>query len=159
MDQCELMAQELDDLNSWYTTEIRWCGLKAVLAILGLDWVVDVIRGEKSFGDVFGLLEAFILALLALDFAAIIIWLTDKLPKLLEHLPLGDALKQQIKKLLGPVALFFLVIDLGFAVKLFIDCREIALSALGTRASSIYNSYDCANKDQIFRDKGIDIPR
>lgn len=158
MKDCEELSKELDDLNSWYRWEIAFCILKALLGLFGMDWVVDVLRGRKTFGEAFGFLEAFLVALLTLDIVTVISWLKNTLPQLLEKLPLGEAVKQQLKKMLGPVALIFLIVDLAFAVRGFFHCREIAQTAFNSRAKEIYEFYGCEDKDRIFAEKGIPIP-
>ena len=159
MNDCEELSKELEDLKWWYRWEIIFCILKALLGLFGLDWAVDVLRKRKTFKEAFGPLEAFLAILLTLDIVAVIMWLKDELPGLLEKLPLGETVKQQLKKLLGPVALIFLIVDLAFAVKGFFDCREIALKAYNNRVKEIYNFYECRDKDRIFREMGIEIPQ
>lgn len=158
MNDCEELKQELDDLNSWYYVELVWCGAKALLSLFGLDWVIDLIRGRKSFKEAFGLLEAFLLVLLSLDVYLVIQWIRKSLPALLEKLPLGEALKETAKKFLGPLAVVLLLINIGFAIKGFIECRRLALEVFSSRAAEIYNNLECPDKDRIFREKGVPIP-
>ena len=158
MDDCKELEQELDDLNVWYRWEIIFCIIKALFALFGMDWLVDVLRGRKSFGEAFGKLEAFLVVLLTLDIVAVINWIRNTLPELLDKLPIGKAIKQQLKKLLGPVALILLIVDVAFAVKGFFDCRKIAQTAFNNRVKEIYEFYTCENKDEVLKSKGIQKP-
>jgi hypothetical protein len=148
MDDCQILKKALDEQLQIYRDGRNEAILRAILSTIGFEWVYDLIKGK-------GINWTILLDLLtALDLAAAIAFLVSKLKEVGLKKVGGEIIKK-----FGPWALAIAAVILVVNVASAISKINSLSSAFDNAVKVLYNSLNCEDKDKIFREKGIAIPK
>lgn len=148
MDPCEKLALDLD-LEITQRSELRWdTVIRFFLRLIGFEWLYNYFKGRSLNW------EDFLRALVALDIAAAIVFLARNL----QALGLKDAAKELLKKI-GPWAIAIWVAVLAVEIYALISTLSEISDEFDERVRELYDTTDCATKDDVFRQKGVPIPQ
>jgi|GEM_PF-2664849 len=149
MDPCEELEADLDVQQEILDETKFLAGLRLFLGVIGFEWLYDLIKTRKFEWKTF--LDALVLG----DIAYLLYWLRE----LLKTMGLKDALKELGKKV-GPWAIAIWAAAILINIGIYISRRITASDRFDKAVAALYHAYDnCDRRDEIFRERGIPIPR
>jgi hypothetical protein len=147
MDPCKDLIVKLEFLIEFRSERrINIIG-RAFFSVFGLEFLWDLIYNDKKVELNW---STFIDFLILLDIAAALNWLrVHGLTEIVE----------QLGKRIGPwgiiIWLAILILEIGSAISSWLEVSE----DFEKEIAEIYKNSDCNEKDKIFKEKGLEIPK